>query len=51
MSQRIWLGDLILPQIKIVVKQEFDNLDAIIFEAALTLNSIETKDKQKEYNS
>ena len=36
---------------KVAVKQEFDKIDAIIFEAALTLNEIETKYKQKEYVS
>jgi hypothetical protein len=40
-----------LVQIKVAVKQGFDNVDAIIFEAALTLNGIETKYKQKEYVS
>ena len=38
-----------LNQIKVAIKQEFDTIDAIIFEAALTLNEIETKHKQKEY--
>jgi hypothetical protein len=33
------------------VKQVFDNIDAIIFEAALTLNAVETLYKQKEYVS
>ncbi len=40
-----------MAQIKVAVKQEFDPIDAIIFEAALTLNEIETKYKQKEYVS
>jgi hypothetical protein len=40
-----------LIQIKVAIKQEFDSIDAIIFEAALTLNEIETKHKQKEYIS
>ena len=40
-----------MSQIKVAVKQEFDNVDAIIFEAALTLNGIETKYKQKAYVS
>jgi hypothetical protein len=40
-----------LSQIKVAVKQEFGTIDAIIFEAALTLNEIETKYKQKEYVS
>ncbi len=44
-------GELTLSQIKVAVKQEFDTIDAIIFEAALTLNEIETKYKQKEYIS
>ena len=34
---------------KVAVKQAFDNVDAIMFEAALVLNAIETKYKQKEY--
>jgi hypothetical protein len=38
-----------LTQIKVAVKQAFDNIDEIIFEAALTLNAVETKYKQKEY--
>jgi hypothetical protein len=40
-----------LNQIKVAVKQSFDKVDAIMFEAALTLNEIETKYKQKEYLS
>jgi hypothetical protein len=36
---------------KIEVKQTFDNVDAIIFEAALVLNAAETQYKQKEYVS
>jgi hypothetical protein len=46
-------GDVSMPQpqIKVEVKQGFDNVDAIIFEAALLLNEIETKYKQKEYVS
>jgi hypothetical protein len=40
-----------LTQIKIAVKQAFDNVDSIIFEAALTLNAIETRNKQMEYIS
>ncbi len=36
-------------QIKVAVKQEFETVDAIIFEAAITLNAIETKNKQNEY--
>lgn len=36
-------------QIKISVKQSFGAVDKIMFEAALTLNAIETQDKQKEY--
>jgi hypothetical protein len=38
-----------LTQIKVAVKQAFDNIDAIIFEAALVLNAVETQYKQKEY--
>jgi len=38
-----------LSQIKVAIKQEFDKIDEILFEAALTLNEIETKYKQKEY--
>jgi hypothetical protein len=45
------LGRRILAQIKVAVKQAFDSIDGIIFEAALTLNEIETKYKQKEYVS
>jgi len=37
--------------IKIAVKQTFDNVDSILFEAALTLNAIETRNKQKGYVS
>ena len=44
-----YLGNRLLIQIKVSVKQEFDPIDAIMFEAALTLNEIETKYKQKEY--
>ena len=33
------------------MKQAFETIDAIIFEAALTLNAIETQYKQKEYVS
>ena len=40
-----------MTQIKVEVKQGFDKVDAIIFEAALLLNEIETKYKQKEYLS
>ena len=36
-------------QIRIVVKQAFDNVDAVMFDAALILNSIETQYKQKAY--
>ena len=46
-----YLGNWLLTQIKVAVKQEFDNIDAIKFEAALTLNEMETKYKQKEYVS
>ena len=44
-------GEKNVGQIKVAVKQGFDTVDAIIFEAALTLNGIETKHKQKEYVS
>ena len=44
-------GEKILEKIKVEVKQTFDKIDAIIFEAALTLNDIETRYKQKEYVS
>lgn len=40
-----------MDQIKVAVKQGFDRVDAIIFEAALTLYEIDTKYKQKEYVS
>ena len=40
---------MLLGQIKVAVKQTFDNVDAIIFEAALVLYEIETKYKQKQY--
>jgi hypothetical protein len=36
---------------KVAVKQAFDNIDAVRFEAALVLNAIETQYKQKEYVS
>ena len=36
-------------QIKVIVKQTFDDVDSVIFEAALTLNSIDTRYKLKEY--
>ena len=32
-----------MTQIKVAVKQAFDNIDAIIFEAALVLNAAETQ--------
>jgi len=38
-----------LTEVKVAVKQGFDTIDAIIFEAALTLNAIETQFKQKDY--
>jgi hypothetical protein len=44
-------GEEKMDKIKVEVKQTFDNIDAIIFEAALALNDIETKYKQKEYVS
>ena len=40
-----------MTQIKVTIKQEFGAIDAIMFEAALTVNEIETKYKQKEYVS
>jgi len=36
-------GDLNLDQIKVIVKQAFGRIDAIIFEAALTINAKETR--------
>jgi hypothetical protein len=36
---------------KVAVKQIFDSVDEVMFEAALLANSIETQDKQKEYVS
>jgi hypothetical protein len=36
---------------KVAVKQAFDSVDEVIFEAALALNAIETQYKQKEYVS
>ncbi len=36
---------------KVAVKQAFDAVDAVIFEAALVLNAIDTQYKQKEYVS
>lgn len=50
-SQRSRLGDLTLTQIKVAVKQAFDTIDAVIFEAALAVNAKETQYKQKEYAS
>jgi len=43
------IGAWFLTQIKIMVKQTFGNVDSIMFEAALTLNAIETRNKQQEY--
>jgi len=40
-----------LTPIKISVKQGFGSVDKILFEAALTLNAIETRYKLKEYIS
>ena len=40
-----WLN---VTQIKIAVKQGYDSLDSIIFEAAMMLNAAETRCKQKE---
>jgi hypothetical protein len=34
---------------KVAVKQAFDSVDAIMFEAAIVLNAIETQYKQKDY--
>lgn len=46
----MFFGELgFLTQIKVAVKQAFDAVDAIIFEVAIVLNAIETKDKQKDY--
>jgi hypothetical protein len=36
---------------KVAVKQAFDSVDEIIFEAAIVINAIETQYKQKEYVS
>lgn len=36
---------------KVAVKQAFDAVDAVLFEAALVLNAVETQYKQKEYVS
>jgi len=36
---------------KVAVKQTFDKVDAIKFEAAIAVNAIETQYKQKEYVS
>ena len=47
----ILFGEKNLDKIKVAVKQSFDTVDAIIFEAALTLNEQATKYKQKEYVS
>ena len=38
-----------LAQVKVYVKQVFGQVDSIMFEAAMTLNAIETQAKQKEY--
>jgi hypothetical protein len=38
-----------LIEIKVAVKQSFDNVDEIKFEAALAAYAIETQYKQKEY--
>lgn len=42
---------LALTQIKILVKQAFGTVDSILFEAALALNAIETRYKQRQYVS
>jgi hypothetical protein len=36
---------------KVAVKQTFDSVDAIMFEAALVANAKETQNKPKEYVS
>jgi hypothetical protein len=38
-----------MSQIRVAVKQAFNSLDEIIFEAALALYASETRYKQKEY--
>lgn len=40
-----------MTEIKVAVKQSFDTVDEIKFEAALALYAIETQYKQKEYAS
>jgi hypothetical protein len=35
----------------VAVKQTFDNVDAIMFEAALVANAKQTQNKRKEYVS
>ncbi|MGO8806628.1 MAG: hypothetical protein ACLQO7_08530 [Candidatus Bathyarchaeia archaeon] len=40
-----------MTEIIIKVKQPFNSVDSIIFEAALTLNAIETLNKQRQYVS
>lgn len=34
---------------KIVIKQDFNHVDAVLFEANLVLNAVETLSKIKEY--
>ena len=41
--------DFGLTQMKVAVKQIFDPVDVIKFEAAIALNAMETRYKQKEY--
>jgi hypothetical protein len=40
-----------LDKFKVEVKQTFNSIHSIIFEAALTPNELKTKYKQKEYDS
>jgi hypothetical protein len=40
-----------LTEIKVAVKQSFNTLDEIKFEAALAVYALETQYKQKEYAS
>jgi hypothetical protein len=53
-ARRDWIspvGEKNLGQIRVAVKQGFNTVDSIIFDAALTLNGIETRYKLKEYVS
>ncbi len=38
-----------MAQIRVFIKQDFGVVDSIIFEAAITLNALETKVRQKDY--